>query len=191
MIDILDKLQELHNKKFIIKFCWIPSHVGINGNEQADSEAKAALSGPEPVDRLIPSTDFIPKVKTYIKYLWQDRWDSKHIHNRPIKLYTINPDIKPFYINGLSRKDEVIIHRLRIGHTRLTHSYLMENGPIPLCLCCQTVPISVKHLLIECPQLAGIRSRYYSATDMRDLFERFSLRNILEFLKESRLYHLI
>ena len=191
MINILDTLQELHNRDFIVKFCWIPSHVGITGNERADSQAKAALNEPEPVDRLVPCTDLIPKAKNYIKNLWLNRWESKHRHHRSIKLYPINPNITPFYINGLSRKDEVIIHRIRIGHSRLTHSYLMEEAPLPLCLCCQTVPISIKHLMIECPQLAGIRSKYYRANDMRDLFERFSLKHILGFLKESRLYYLI
>merc|ERR1712208_252951 len=133
----------------------------------ADSQAKAALNEPEPVDRLIPCTDLIPKAKNYIKKLWLNRWESKHCYQRSIKLYHINPDITPFYINGLNRKDELIIHRIRIGHTRLTHSYLMEGTPLPLCLCCQTVPISIKHLMIECPQLAGIRSKYYCANDMR------------------------
>ena len=31
-----------HNKMVI--FCWIPSHIGIQGNDEADSLAKAALN---------------------------------------------------------------------------------------------------------------------------------------------------
>ena len=191
MIDVLEKLQELFHKGFTIRFCWIPSHVGISGNEQADLRAKDALNEPEPLDCFIPYTDFWPKVKNYIRNLWKNRWTSKHIHERPIKSFPINPNIRPYYINGLCRKDEVVIHRIRIGHTRLTHSYLMEDSLIPMCIFCQAIPISVKHLMIECPQLARIRSRYYQATDMGDLFERFSLKCILEFLKKTRLYYLI
>ena len=33
MIEVLDILQDLYGKGFIIKFCWVPSHVGISGNE--------------------------------------------------------------------------------------------------------------------------------------------------------------
>ena len=104
----------------------------------------------------------------------------------------INKDIHPFYINGLSRKDEVVIHRIRLGHTWLTHSHLMEDRPLPLCFYCHETPIPIKHIMIECDFFTILRNRFYEdAVDMRDLFERFSLRNILEFLKRSNLYKLI
>ena len=44
VIHILDRLQLLKNSSYSIKFCWIPSHVGIRGNEKADQKAKAALN---------------------------------------------------------------------------------------------------------------------------------------------------
>ena len=194
MITILDTLQELKKKRFIIKFCWIPSHIGIQGNEKADQFAKAGLRlRNEPNHYKIPYTDYIPKVKTYIRNLWQNRWDHKHNRVRPIKLHNIIPSIKPFYIYNVSRKDEVIIHRLRIGHTRLTHKYLMEDPlkRVPPCNYCYGPDISVHHIMIECPHFDLIRSRYYRATDLKDLFERFSLKHILEFIKQSGLYRLL
>ncbi|GFW86103.1 pggt1b [Trichonephila clavipes] len=36
---ILDITSRLYSKGFDIVFCWLPSHVGIIGNEQADSAA--------------------------------------------------------------------------------------------------------------------------------------------------------
>ena len=61
--------------------------------------------------------------------LWrQERWD-KEVGN---KLHAIMPQIDEKYYSGCTnRKDEVIINRLRIGHTRLTHSFRMENRPHP------------------------------------------------------------
>ena len=65
-------------------------------------------------------------------------------------------------------KDEVIINRLRIGHTRLTHSFRMENRPHPL-LCDQCEgdhELTLKHILIECNFLKIIRRRHYDVTDL-------------------------
>ena len=68
------------------------------------------------------------KIQPFILSLWQKRWD-KEVGN---KLHAIMPQIDDKYYSGCkNRKDEVIINRLRIGHTRLTHSFRMENRPHP------------------------------------------------------------
>ena len=188
MIDILDTLQKFKRSGFIIKFCWIPSHVGIRGNEIADQKAKGALNNPPPAYHQVPYSDYIPKVKTYIRKKWQKRWDNKH-RARPIKLHEIMPVIRPFYLNGLARKDEIKIHRLRIGHTRVTTKYLMERDQEPICdNCNEDNPFTVKHILIECSDFEYIRQNYFRATNMQDLFEGIPLGRIIGFLKKVNLY---
>ena len=189
---ILDKLQTLKVNGFSIAFCWIPSHVGIQGNEKADKKAKAGLNRVKLINYNFPYTDYIPKVKTYVRKKWQQRWDAKHLE-RSIKLHEIIPVIKPFYLNGLNRKDEVVIHRIRIGHTRLTHKHLMESLPIrrrePHCNFCYLDSLTIKHILIDCLHFANIRRNHYKARDMRDLFDRIPPRHIIAFLKEANLYN--
>ena len=187
------KLQVLLSSGKNIHFCWVPSHIGIPGNEIVDTAAKAALNYQLPVHFKIPYTDLYPKVKTYIQKKWQQRWDHKHFNVRPIKLHNIMPSISPFNVNGLCRKDEVVIHRIRIGHTRLTHKYLMED-PLkrePPCNFCYIETLTVQHLLIECQHFNLVRQNYYNANDMKDLFDRVPLRTILNFLRESGLYNKI
>ena len=57
-----------------IFICWIPSHIGIHGNNEADKTAKSALEF-EIVKFKILSTDFKHFIKRYIRSLWQIFWD--------------------------------------------------------------------------------------------------------------------
>ena len=78
------------------------------------------------------------------------------------------PQIDDKYYSGCTnRKYEVIINRLRIGHTRLTNSFRMENRPHPpLCDQCEgDHELTVKHILIEFNFLKIIRRRHYDVTD--------------------------
>ena len=108
------------------------------------------------------------------------------------KLHAIMPQIDDKYYSGCTnRKDEVIINRLRIGHTRLTHSFRMENRPHPpLCDQCEgDHELTVKHILIECNFLKIIRRRHYDVTDLNQLFKTVSSKRILDFVKDISLYN--
>ena len=74
IIKLLDHLQRLKNDGFIIHFCWVPSHVGIKGNEEADRIAKEALNKRESSRYSFPYKDYVPKVKDFIRNKWQQRY---------------------------------------------------------------------------------------------------------------------
>ena len=63
-----------------------------------------------------------------------------------------------------NRRTEIILARLRIGHIRLTHGFLMERGHLPYCQDC-LVPLSVKHILAQCPRYGAERFRLYLTTE--------------------------
>ena len=157
---VLQACQEILSNGKFITFCWIPSHRDITGNEHADRAAKDALSKAQPTHFELPCTDVFMKIQPFVSSLWQERWDKEV----DIKLHAIMPQIDEKYYSGCTNwKDEVIIHRLWIGHTRFTHSFRMENRPHPpLCDQCEgDRELTVKHILIECNFLKIIRRRYY------------------------------
>ncbi|GBN10951.1 hypothetical protein AVEN_267243-1, partial [Araneus ventricosus] len=118
-MEILGLLQTLQHRGFCILFCWIPSHVGIAGNEQADHSAKTAASL---LHREIPYCDVKKSVTRRIFSLWQETWDLQ-VRN---KLHYIKPFIGLWPVLP-TRGADVKLTRLRIGHTRVTHKIWHEH----------------------------------------------------------------
>ena len=117
-MQLLNRL-EILLKKPEIELCWIPSHIGIKGNDQADSAAKTAWKMPIDESFKIPYTDLKIEIKIFTQNKWQLRWNNAP-HN---KLQTIKDEIgewKEEYRK--SCWEEIILSHLHIGHTGITHS---------------------------------------------------------------------
>ena len=56
-------LEKCHVKEIVL--CWIPSHIGIQGNEMVDKQAKTSLSS-EPTSFKILFSNFKPSINKYI-----------------------------------------------------------------------------------------------------------------------------
>ena len=80
-----------------------------------------------------------------------------------------------------------MLNRLRIGHTRLTHSFLLSGGDIPECGTCQC-PFTVKHILVECVDLNDLRNKHFVANFIKDVFDNVEAQKIIDFIKETRFY---
>ena len=86
------------------------------------------------------------------------------------------------------RRKEVVLTRLRIGHTRLTHSYLLKRKDQPFCISCNQ-PFTVKHFLIDCIEFSHVRRQLDQTNDLRYLFENVPDDNIFVFLKHINLFN--
>ena len=65
-MQLLNRLEILSKTKEM-ELCWIPSHIGIKGNDQADSAAKTAWKMPIDKSFKIPYTDLKIEIKTLPK----------------------------------------------------------------------------------------------------------------------------
>jgi len=187
ILEILKSLTKIHNISKLVVLMWCPAHVGIPGNERADSLAKTALSSERTADFPIPASDLRYSIKELVRRQWQLEWDSQ-IHN---KLHTIQPNIGPWPLcQRESRREEIVLTRIRIGHSHLTQRYLLCGDVQPECVAC-VCPLTVQHILIECADFMHIRRKYFSVPSMRELFEKVSPSKIFSFLKEIELFYLI
>jgi len=73
---------------------------------------------------------------------WQEIWDCCEGN----KIHSIHPTVSILKRSkNMSRYDSVLLNRLRIGHARLTHSYLLCGDARPTCQSCG-IPLTVKHI---------------------------------------------
>ena len=87
LIRILCKLKNLSNDNDI-QICWVPSHTGINGNDQADKATRSTINLTTENKFKIPHTDFKMKINKYIIHQKQ-RWNN----NENNKLLEIKPTL--------------------------------------------------------------------------------------------------
>ena len=134
-----------HKGKHIV-LCWVPSHIGIRGNEEADRAANAALNEPcVSQSRKVVASDLKQAIAHTFDTLWQETWDNDEKN----KLKQILPVIKKNKIpKSLSRKESSLYTRLKIWHTHLTHCYMLKGEPDPpFCIGCNET-VTIKHLLV-------------------------------------------
>ncbi|XP_055589874.1 uncharacterized protein LOC129742052 [Uranotaenia lowii] len=152
-----DNIQNLHYQIVAmgaeVIFCWVPAHIGISGNEMADYEAKKSLELPQDDQQIIDFKETRKIIKSTTINKWQMHWHA-NLNN---KLREVKNTVLPFKaaFTG-NRKDDVILARLRIGHTLLTHAYLMDRTDHPRCPRCNE-PMTVKHIIATCAQLDADR----------------------------------
>ena len=161
---LVQKVQEwlfrISCRRKSVCFCWVPAHVGIHGNEVADREAKAAPQTAEVVFKKIPPSDLKAPIRSYVLRKWQERWVSPLLTNNK-KYRSIRSLIESWSSSfNSNRRTEIILSRLRIGHTYLTHNYILEGGDAPVCDHCDCL-LSVDHILVHCLKFVNQRQRYH------------------------------
>ena len=191
LIDFFEWHTKVFNEGKQVELAWIPSHVGIKGNEAADTAAKEALSEELPDNQRTKFADLKAGTASYIKQASQAEWEKEGEGDKPNKLFQIQPvRSDPLPRSCRNRKEESVLTRLHIGHTYITHRHRLRNEAEPICIGCDE-PLTVEHILVRCWDLYEIRRKHYSVENFKVLFRDVPPDKIFDFLKEVGLFYKI
>ena len=121
---------------------------------------------------------------------WQKRWSSPDLANNK-KYKKIRPTIDHWPLSCHPNRRYVrVLSRLRIGHTRLTHNFLLGGGDPPECDHCHTL-LTVEHILVHCVKYHDERHQYHLDGKLIEeiLSEYVDLDKLMGFLKEIDLFY--
>ena len=158
----------------------------MSGNSAGDAAAKDALVGDKV--ELIPFSGLRSRANKYILELWQPEWDELQMN----KLHEIFPVLKQCVVcPRTNRKEETVIARLHIGHSFLTHSFLLKGEEPPMCIGCDEL-LTTEHILLSTSSdFTEIRESHFTAQSLRVLFPEISPEKIFNFLKEINIFRKI
>ncbi|XP_039969457.1 uncharacterized protein LOC120781321 [Bactrocera tryoni] len=157
--------------------------------ELADSVAKSIHEEPDLCFDALEKADLKHLIKQYVHNKSLLKW-IEYVHHyaatNPIRA-------KPIYPTNSKHSDILLFTRLRLGHTQITHDYLLNNGNGSCCFC-RSSRTSVKHILDACPQFTNTRRRMFGTALPSKLLTNITSSNIStisNFLITCNIAHLI
>ena len=141
-----------------VQLVWVPAHVGVPGNELANTAAKNAAmtvesTDPAPGQPLIPLSTSKAFIKAALHQRRQLRWLSAVACKSGMEhLSRIRTDIAraPAFFLG-SKPEQKILSRLRLGHCQLKLSASRWSAGVEEnCNCGERE--SIQHFLLACPR---------------------------------------
>lgn len=175
----IEKIQRTAERKDIT-ICWVPGHAGIKGNELADRAAQKRRENGTNYEK-VPAQDAINWFKTRTVWSYESDWR----RNSDTFLRGTKPTTLPWR-DRKTVKDQRTLTRLRIGHTWLSHGYLLHKEDQPKCQYCNDT-LTADHIIRNCIAYDGIRAKF-NITDLSIYNnEDTNERNLIGFLKKTNI----
>jgi hypothetical protein len=168
-------------KQLHIKLMWVPSHIGIKGNEKADENAKIATSSPLLMTDCTNKNDIKKLTKSSIQEMVTEKWNS---YSHTYKM--LNPGRNKAVYPLASRKLTIAYTRFRLGHTLHTHEHIYKKQPRPACIFCNQGERTTQHIIFECQGVKNIGIQH-NLPPLKNLLTTITAENIALFHRYLKL----
>ena len=100
--------------------------------------------------------------------------------------------ITPLYSSFHSdRRIEVILTRLRIGHTYFNHNFILEWNSAPVCAHCDRL-LSVELVLVHCSKLRNHRQKYHlEGKSIGDILDDDDVGSLVGYLQDNKVFKIV
>ena len=163
---------------------WIPSHIEIYGNDQADELAKTTRHIANVQIKVQPTISQIKKqLAPTIKNIMKEEIKTQARLGSPSSNWYLQAtDLVPHPVTkGTPRQLAVIIHRLRLGYKA---TWQMIEGVARPCNYCEDTPDApLMHYLLECPQTASLRDNRGNPLPLNNDTAAKIAKNIIEYIE--------
>ena len=152
-------IQQLKAQQRQVRFVWMPSHIDVKGNEEADAAAKEALLLPRVSINLPPSMSSLKqaiKIRSHLTIKTQH--DTEVLHQSPSAMwYSQATNMENLAVPPtMPRKLSVILHRLRLGYA----CWEELRGDEKTCDHCEAETWTpLLHYLLECEATEQLRAQ--------------------------------
>nr|XP_029707775.1 uncharacterized protein LOC115254425 [Aedes albopictus] len=194
-LDIIqDTLEKAKRWKASIQ--WVPSHVGLEGNEVADLLAKHGTGeNAREIANKLSDKDASWKIKQIVKET-SNNWYKTYAEEKGQKFYQLQNTIesKPwFHGRNFDNRETRLLNRLMAGHDYsrywLAKMKIVEDSYCEICDELETA----EHSILHCVRYGNIRANYSFDCRYRNLTEIFQTKNenlykeVCRFVKETGL----
>ncbi|GFO17683.1 reverse transcriptase-like protein [Plakobranchus ocellatus] len=175
-LQLVEELVQVENVRII--FQWLPSHVGIGGNETADSLANQGRNQQQP-NNPVTLTQVAHLLRRKTAALWEAASGSSDDRTQKFNEARRAGD----YIGVLDRCDAVQLFRVRAGHSLLRSDMFRRKwSATTVCRLCGEESEDCSHVLFSCGELSGIRE-----TDWSDITLQEALLGSKDMVRAARL----
>ncbi|XP_076029819.1 uncharacterized protein LOC143018344 [Oratosquilla oratoria] len=159
LTSILALLLKLHQQGRSVTLNWVPSHVGVPGNELADAAAEAARKRPE-IDVVVPLSRNQLRLRTralnQVQRFLQHRLEAE-VSERA-RWYRAVTDYEPLVLpRSTPRKVETLLFRLRLEDRCFWEIKTNSTPEERRCSHCRHPEATLNHYLKHCPATAFLR----------------------------------